>query len=109
MTTVFSWSISQLECYPRHEGRDNVVFIIHWRRNAVDGEHIADCFGTQTITLDPDASFTPFADLTKTQVEEWLESAMGKDKISELDADLSEQLRNLKNPSVVRPVQLPWN
>lgn len=107
MPNTYTWVISQLECYPQHEGHTDVVFTVHWRRQATDGTHMADIYGSQAVTLDPDAPFTPFAQITKAQVEGWLEDAMGEERIAELDANLDKQIEDQINPPVVRPA-LPW-
>lgn len=103
----YSWIISQLECYPLQDGNEDVVFQIHWRRQATDGTHFADVYGSQGVTLDPDAPFTPYADLTQADVEGWLEDAMGEDRVAEMDASLDKQIEDQINPPVVRP-PLPW-
>lgn len=107
MNNTYTWIINQLECYPQHEGHTDVVFTIHWRRQATDGSHTADVYGSQAVTLDPDAPFTPYDQITKAQVEGWLEDAIGSDKVAELDANLDKQIEDQKNPPVVRPA-LPW-
>lgn len=108
MSNTYKWVISSLECYPEHEGHPDVVFTIHWRRQATDGNgHMGDIYGSQGVTLDADAPFTPFASLTKEQVKGWLESAMGAEKVAELDANLDKQIANQINPPVVTPA-LPW-
>jgi hypothetical protein len=107
MPTTYSWVISQLECYPQHEGHSDVVFTVHWRRQATDGSHMADVYGSQAVTLDLDAPFTPFAQITKSQVEGWLVDAMGAERVAELDAHLAEQIEAQVNPPVVTP-PLPW-
>ena len=107
MANTYTWVISQLECYPQHEGHTDVVFTVHWRRQATDGEHTADIYGSQAVTLDPDAPFTPFAQITKAQVEGWLEDAMGAERVAELDATLDKQIKSEKKPPITRPA-LPW-
>ena len=104
----FNWVISQLECYPEHLGHPEVVFTIHWRRQATDGTHTADVYGTQGVTLAPDAPFTPYAELTQAQVEGWLVDAMGAEHVASLDAALDKQIENQINPPVVTP-PLPWS
>ena len=108
MLNTHNWVISQIECYPEKDGKQDVVFVIHWRRQATDGTHTADVYGSQGVTLDPAAPFTPYAQLTQSQVEGWLEDAMGADKVAELDANLDKQIAALVNPPVVRP-PLPWS
>ena len=103
----YSWIISQLECYPQHEGNQDVVFTIHWRRQATDGTHHADIYDSQGVTLDPDADFTPFADLTEAQVIGWLEAALGDEQLAAQITALDAQIEDQINPPIVRP-PLPW-
>lgn len=108
MPNTYSWVISQLDCYPEHEGRTDVVFRVHWRRQATDGNgHMGDAYSSQTLTLDPAAPFTPYANLTFAQICGWLESAMGAEQIANLNAILDQQIANQVNPPVVTP-PLPW-
>lgn len=107
MSNTYNWIISQLEAYPEQDGKQDVVFTIHWRRQATDGTHNADVYGSQSITLDPTAHFTPYADLTQSEVEGWLNEAFGAEKLAEMDANLDKQIENQINPPVVTP-PLPW-
>lgn len=108
MAITYDWNISQLECYPEHEGEANVVFTIHWRYGATDGDYFADVYGSQgvSVEIDPE-NFIAYEDLTKADVVGWLEDVMGAEKIAEMKANLASQIDNLKNPPVVRP-SLPW-
>ena len=108
MSNTYSWVISQLECYPQHEGHTDVVFTCHWRRQATDGNgHNADIYGAQAVTLDAEAPFTPYADLTFDQVVGWLEGAMGEETLAAQIVALDMQIENQINPPVVTP-PLPW-
>jgi len=107
MSTKYDWVICSLDCYPDKDGYENVVFNINWRRNATDGINLVDLYGSQPIDSDVDSSFVPYVDLTKTKIVSWLEAAMGKDVIKELDANLNNQLTEISNPSTIRP-GLPW-
>jgi hypothetical protein len=103
----YNWIISQLDCYPQHEGQTDVVFTIHWRRQATDGTHFADVYGSQSVTLDPDVPFTPYANLTEAQVIGWLEDAMGEEQLASQKTALDKQIEDQINPPIVRP-PLPW-
>ncbi len=107
MSNTYTWVISQLECYPEADGHEDVVFTCHWRRQATDGTHTADVYGSQGVTLDAGAPFTPYADLTFEQVCGWLEDAMGAERVTEMDAALDQQIENQINPPVV-VLPLPW-
>ena len=107
MSNSYNWIISQLECYPEHDNHTDVVFVVHWRRQATDGTHTADIYGSQSVTLDPDAPFTAYADLTEAQVIGWLEDAFGAETLAAQVASLDKQIEDQINPPVVRP-PLPW-
>lgn len=107
MAGACAWQIMQLDCDPEFSGKQNVVSTIYWRRFTIDGEHNADTYGVQKISWSSGAPFIPYDQLTKAQVEAWLEDVMGSDKVAALDANLNRQIEEIKNPSVVSPA-LPW-
>lgn len=107
MATTYNWTISCLDCYPEHEGQTDVVFNVHWRCNGEDGEYAGSVYGTQSLTLDPEAPFTPFADLTEAQVVGWVKDAMGEEAVAAHEAAVAAQIEALVNPPVVTPA-LPW-
>lgn len=104
---TYSWVISQLEAYPQHEGHSDVVFTVHWRRQATDGTYFADVYGSQAVTLDADAPFTPYANLTEAQVIGWLEAAFGDEQLASQKAALDKQIEDQINPPVLR-MPNPW-
>jgi len=109
MANQYSWQIAQLECYPEHDNHTDVVFTVHWRRQATDGNgHNGDIYSSLAITLDPDAPFTAYADLTEAQVIGWLEAAFGAETLAAQVASLDKQIENQINPPVIRP-PLPWS
>lgn len=107
MANTYNWVISQLDCYPQADNHTDVVMTIHWRRQATDGTHNADIYGSQAVTLDAEAPFTPFADLTEAQVIGWLEDAMGAETLAAQLTALDQQIENQINPPTVSP-PLPW-
>jgi hypothetical protein len=109
MSNTYEWKINQLECYPQHNNHTDVVFTVHWDRLASDGEgHNARTYGSQSVTLDPDAPFTAYADLTEAQVIGWLEDAFGAETLAAQVASLDKQIEDQINPPVIRP-PLPWS
>jgi hypothetical protein len=108
MANTYTWVISQLDAYPQQDGHTDVVFTVHWRRQATDGTHTADIYGSQAVTLDPNATYIPYAELTEAIVIGWLEDAMGAETLEAQKAALDKQIEDQINPPVVRPA-LPWN
>jgi hypothetical protein len=107
MANTYTWVISQLDCYPTQDNKTDVVFVVHWRRQATDGTHTADIYGSQAVTLDPSATYIPYAELTEADVIGWLEDAMGADTLEAQKAALDQQIANQINPPVITP-PLPW-
>lgn len=108
MTVSYLWHIAALDCYPEYEGHTDVVFTAHWRCDGTDGEYTAGVYGSVGLTLDPDAPFTPFADLTEAQVVGWVKDALGEEQVAAYEANIDKQIADQINPPVVNP-PLPWN
>jgi hypothetical protein len=107
MTISYNWTVSALDCYPEYEGHKDVVFTAHWRLDGTDGEYTAGVYGTVGLTLDPEAPYTPFADLTEAQVIGWVKDALGEEQVSSYEENVANQIAALVNPPVVTP-PLPW-
>ena len=108
MTITNTWGVSQMDAYPQLDGETDVVFNVHWNLLASDGTYQASAYGTQSVSLDPGAPFTPYADLTQAQVIGWVQSAMGAEQVASLEANLAQQIADQANPPVVTP-PLPWS
>lgn len=107
MAAQINWIVEQMNCYPEKDGEQDVVFTVHWRCNGNDGDYSGTSYSTQGVTLDPDAPFTLYADLTQEQVIGWVKDAMGVERVAEIEASVAAQIENQKNPPVVSPA-LPW-
>jgi len=108
MAVTYDWVISQLECYPLKDKKTDVVFNVHWRYTAKDGDYYSDVYGSQVLSTDNLKNFKPYADLTKDDVVAWLEDTMGEEKIAQFETSLAAGIEAQKNPPVVTP-PLPWN
>ena len=104
MTTI-TWNISALDCVPNApEGQDYVV-TAHWQCNGVDGDYAGSVYSTCSFPVVQGESFTPYADLTQSQVLGWC-WANGVDKDA-TEAAVEQQIQNQINPPIVSP-PLPW-
>lgn len=104
---TYNWSVAQMDAYPEYEGNTDVVFTVHWRMEVTDGEYTAGVYGSIGVTLDPEATFTPYADLTEAQVIGWVQDALGEEQVASYEANVAAQIDALVNPPVVTP-PLPW-
>lgn len=107
MSNTYRWAIEQMDAYPEQEGRENVVFNIHWRLYASDGTDETDAYSTTALTLDPESDFIPYEDLTEKEVVGWLKDTIGEEGVTALQEQLDKNLEQIKNPPVVNP-PLPW-
>lgn len=102
-----TWNINQLDAYPEYEGNADVVFTVHWTLNATDGDHTGGVYGSVGLTLDPEATYVPYANLTEAQVVGWVHAALGEEQVAAYEAGVLAQIELQKNPTVVTPT-LPW-
>ena len=107
MAITNTWAVVQMDCYPELDGDTDVVFTVHWTLTGVDGDYSGSVYGSQAVTLDPSAPFTPYADLTEAQVIGWVWGAMGAEQVAAYEANVAGQIANQINPPVVTP-PLPW-
>lgn len=102
--TTFTWTVTQLDCYPQEGGNTDVVFTVHWQLTGTDGTYNGSVYSTCSVPA-PTGTFTPYADLTLDQVLGWIWSN-GVDKES-AEAAVQAQIDSQANPPVVSPA-LPW-
>lgn len=100
------WKIERLDCAPQQGNLSNVVHVVHWRCNGVEGDHTGTCYGS--VGLDaPDASFVAFDALTEAAVLAWVKAKLGADEVARIEASVAAQIAASKNPTVTYP-SLPW-
>jgi hypothetical protein len=108
MAITNTWAVVQMDAYPEYEGNADVVFTVHWTLNATDGEHVGSVYGSVGLTLDPEATYVPYGDLTEAQVIGWVKDALGEEAVTGYEANVAQQIADQINPPVVTP-QLPWS
>ena len=101
---TFTWTVTQMDCYPQAEGQTDVVFVVHWTCAGTQDTYSSSVYSTCAVPA-PTGAFTPFADLTQDQVLGWI-WANGVDKDS-AEAAVQAQIDAQITPTVVQPA-LPW-
>jgi len=100
MAITYTWTIPQVDRTIATGG----ITTIHWRCNAVDGDHSVGSYGSVGCTPDSDASdFIAYADVTKANCIAWVQADVGKD---DTEAALAAQIAALKTP--VTGSGTPW-
>lgn len=101
---TYIWNIVQLECAPNYEGMQDYVVTAHWRYGAQFESYYTEIYGAQSFADVPGPDFTPYADLTESQVIGWLEGVLD---VPQMQDQLAQSIENLVNPPVI-VLPLPW-
>tara|TARA_R100001594_G_scaffold1985_5_gene8215 strand:+ start:1119 stop:1466 length:348 start_codon:yes stop_codon:yes gene_type:complete len=104
MAIGYVWDVKTVDTYPTKDSKSDVIYDVHWRLTATDdtnkdsdGEYYSSSsYGTQVIDTSDLSNFKAFASVTSSDVQGWVESAMGADEVasikSGLDANIAEQI-----------------
>ena len=98
-----TWTISTLE-----RNTDDGVVVAHWRASDSETvgevEHSGSSYGTCGFTPDSTADgYTAYADITETQVIEWVKADVDADAV---EASIASQIADSKAPAIT--VGVPW-
>jgi hypothetical protein len=101
MTNTYTWNFPQLEVYPTYATQTDVVFTVHWilvGSNDSIPPVTVQLYGTQAVTYEAGAPFTPYSELTQPQVESWVLGAMGPDMVANYYNNINIQIADIINP-----------
>ena len=109
MAIGYTWDVSTVDTYPTLDSNADVVYNVHWRLTAEDDANqdadgnnwTATVYGSQVVDTSDLSSFTAFADLTSSDVQGWVEAAMGADAVTALKAGLDAQIAEKITPTSV--------
>ena len=108
MSISYEWNVNTVDVYPSDEGHSNVIYNVHWRLNATDTEvdaegnpYVASVYGTQSLDTSDLSNFTNFDSVTSSQVQGWVEAAMGEEAVQGLKDGLDAQIAALITPASV--------
>jgi len=104
MAISYEWDCKTCDTYLAKSGKSNVVYNVHWRLTATDDTNkdsddnnwTADTYGSQSVSTDDLSSFKNWSSLTNSDVQGWVEAAIGADTVtamkSSLDAEIAEKI-----------------
>ncbi len=111
MAINYTWDVSTVDV-KEIDGNADTVFNVHWRLTGTDDANTvkdmsdndvaaaATVYGTQSLDTSDLSDFTAFADLTVSDVQGWVEAAMGEEAVTNMKAGLDAQIEELVNPTV---------
>ncbi len=109
MAISYTWDISTVDVHPTKSGKSNVVHNVHWRLIAEDDSNqdndgnnlISSVYGTQTLDISDLSSFILWSNLTASDVQGWVENALGSDTVTNMKSSLDAQIAEKISPSSV--------
>ena len=114
MAVSYAWSFSALdvELGPDADDHTDVVYTIHWRYSATDGEdppHTASSIGTSSVKWEEGEPWIPYEDLTESDVQGWTEEQLGEERIEGMESSLAANIAEQITPTHETFRTMPWN
>tara|TARA_R100001086_G_scaffold142967_1_gene75167 strand:+ start:1404 stop:1751 length:348 start_codon:yes stop_codon:yes gene_type:complete len=109
MAISYTWDVSRCNTYPSKSGKSNVVHNVHWRLTGTDDTNndsdgnpqTATVYGSQSVSTDDLSSFINWSDLKASDVQGWVESALGADEVTALKASIDANIAKKVTPTSV--------
>ena len=112
MAISYTWDVSTVDTYPTKDSKSDVVHNVHWRLKAtddtnkqtIDGVEVnitSNVYGSQAVDTSDLSSFKAFADLTASDVQGWVEAAMGEERVQEIKDNLDAEIAEKVTPTSV--------
>ena len=107
MAINYTWDVSTVDV-KEINGNADTVFNVHWRLTGTDDANndaegnpqTATVYGTQPLDTSDLSDFTAFADLTVSDVQGWVEAAMGEEEVQSKKDGLDATIAELVTPIV---------
>ena len=112
MAIGYTWDCKTCDTYPTKDGKSDVVYNVHWRLTATDDTNkdsdgnnwTATTYGSQSVDTSDLSSFIEWSSLKASDVQGWVETAMGSDTVTDLKASLDGQIAAKITPTSVTKV-----
>ena len=106
MTTVYTRSIQSLPSYREIDGNIDVVFSVNWLLIGTDGNFASSWNITTQVPYVAGQPFTPYADLTKVEVNAWIDEYTPPETITSAESFIQQSIT--VQQTVTTP-PLPWS
>lgn len=107
MAITYTWDITNLRKAPQLAEMTNVVVHVRWNKTGTDEHGTTGQFNGATPLSAPSNDFTPYEQLTKEQVLEWIQNIV----IGSYEQHVNEQIEKQiikKNDPWVDVTETPW-
>lgn len=107
MAISYEWDCKTHERYKSHKSKTNVVYNVHWRLTATDDSNndsegnpqTATVYGSQSLDTSDLSSFKNWSTLTNSDLQGWVETALGSDKVTEMKTNLDAVIAEKVTPT----------
>jgi hypothetical protein len=106
MTVVYTKKIDAMQAYKDIDGETDVVFSIMWSLVGEENGFTTSCPATTNVPYIAGQTFTPFSELTKAEVESWIDQYTTLAQMQQYQNSVAFSL--LQQQQQVVP-NLPWN
>lgn len=109
--TTWTWNVSTVDTKPTHTDdnsvtESDVIYNVHWRLTGSDGTNESTSIGTVPLDISDISSFTDFDSVTASDVEGWVESAIGSEELTSIKDGIQSQVNEIETPtSVTRQIE----
>lgn len=102
------WDIANME---RHlpdgdNPPDGQIYTVHWTASLEESGESASAYGSIGLGDPAPDNYTPFDQLTKNEVINWVFEAMGPDQVVSIQEALNAQIQEKLNPT--HSAGVPW-
>ena len=101
MAINYTWNVSTVDV-KEIDGNADTVFNVHWRLTGTDdaNDESATVYGSIDLDTEDLSDFIAFADLTVSDVQGWVEAAMGEEEVQAKKDSLDATIAELVTPTV---------
>ena len=112
MAISYTWDVKTVDTYPSHTDdnsntESDVIYNVHWRltgeddaNNDADGNpQQGSAYGSISLDVSDLSSFTAFDSVTASNVQGWVESALGSDEVTSLKSGIDAQIAEKVTPT----------
>jgi hypothetical protein len=86
---------------------ENVAVMSNFSINGTDGTHTGQVSYSVNLLPADAQNFTPFNEVTQEQAIAWTKSALGTDRVTNMEAEVADQITKAAIPAP-QPAPLPW-
>ena len=112
MAINYTWDVSNVEAYPTKSSKSNVVHTVHWRLKGTDSSNndsegnpqSAELYGAVSLNTDDLSSFKTFSSLALSDVQGWVEAALGSDEVANIKTGIDAQIAEKVTPTSVSKI-----